>query len=52
MQDLRYPDCAAKPSFAACDRQDGRVMGVREPGPKGVCIVVQVPLGASFHELP
>jgi hypothetical protein len=32
--------------------QDGLAIGVNDPGPKGVVIAVQVPLGTSFQALP
>jgi hypothetical protein len=32
--------------------QLGRLMAVREPGPKGVDMVRQVPFGTSFQETP
>jgi hypothetical protein len=32
--------------------QEGLVIGVSDPGPRGVVIEVQVPLGTSFQALP
>ena len=30
----------------------GRSVASNDPGPKGVVMLVQVPLGTSFHEFP
>jgi hypothetical protein len=38
--------------MTGCARQDGRLIGMSEPGPNGVAVVVQVPFVTSVQALP
>jgi hypothetical protein len=43
---------AAKPAPRRNRIQEGLVIGVKDPGPRGVVFEVQVPLGTSFQAFP
>src|SRR5689334_16611780 len=42
----------SRPASARSACQAGRLTGVSEPGPSGVCVTVQAPLSTSFQAFP